>query len=185
MSDTFEDQLDLAFEMRRQHHRQHEVEQAHATKAIEDAHAELRRRQTMFCSEVRSSIEKAVEHANRHLARRPEKCQLSEVSGYFTGPLYVGAPACNPIAFELRVDGRELGETLIFELASHGMVEAFLGPFRPTVSEGQTTRLHLGWPPVPLDKFDDNTAHDLVLRYINTITSRWSLEQNNSDVGST
>lgn len=185
MSDKFEDQLDLVFDMRRQRRRQYEAEQAQAARAIRDAHAELEKKQTIFCTKVRSLIERAMEHANRHLARRSEKCRLNEVSGYFTGPWYPGGPACNPIAYELRVDDREVGETLIVELTHHGMVEASLGPFRPTVSEGHTTRLDLGWHPVPLDRFDASEAHDLVVRYITAITSRCPLGQNNSDVGET
>ena len=76
---------------------------------------------------------------------------LSEVSGYFTGPLFVGGSARNPIAYELRKNGREAGETLIVELTSEGMIAAFLRP-SPTVSEGHTTGLNLGWRPVSLDR---------------------------------
>ena len=89
---------------------------------------------------------------------------LSEVSGYFTGPLFVGGSARNPIAYELRKNGREAGETLIVELTSEGMIAAFLGPFRPTVSEGHTTRLNLGWRPVSLDRASSfGIAQDLEL----------------------
>ena len=180
MSDTFEHQLDQALGMRWQHHRQEEAKQTRSARAIRDAHAELERKQTVFCTKVRSLIENAVDQANRHLATRPEKCQLHEVSGYLTGPLYPGGSACNPIAFELRVDGREVGETLIVELMHQGTVEASLGPFRPTVPEGHTTRQHYGWPPVSLDRFDARAAHDLVVRFITAITSRCLLGEENS-----
>ena len=172
MSDTFEHQLDLALDQRHQRRRQEEAKRAQSARAIRDAHAELERNQTIFCTKVRSLIEDAVDHANRHLATRPEKYQLHEVSGYLTGPWYPGGNACNPIAFELRVDGREVGETLIVELMHQGMVEASLGPFRPTILEGHTTRQHYGWPPIPLDRFDARAAHDLVVRFITAITSR-------------
>jgi hypothetical protein len=185
MSGTFEEQLDLALEQRRQRRRQHEAEHAQSDQSIRDVHAELEHKQTMFCTEVRSLIENAVAKANRHLARRPERCQFSEVSGYFTGPWYPGSSACNPIAYELRIDDREVGETLIIELRHDGMVEASLGPFRPHVSEGHTTRSHFGWPSISLDRFDANTADDLVLRYIIAITERWPLGQKSSDVGLT
>ena len=67
MSGTFEEQLDLAMELRHQRRRQHEAEQAQSGQAIREAHAELERKQARFCKEVRSLIEKAVAKANRHL----------------------------------------------------------------------------------------------------------------------
>ncbi|HEX3405495.1 MAG TPA: hypothetical protein VHT74_34735 [Acetobacteraceae bacterium] len=100
---------------------------------------------------------------------------MCEVSGYFTGPLYVGGSACNPIAYELRVNGRELGETLLLELTHDGMVEAFLGPLRPTVPGGHTTRIDFGWRPVPLHGFDAAIASDLVLRYVAAVAAQWPL----------
>ena len=175
MSDRLEDQLDLALDTHRQRRRQREAEQAQSEKVIRDAHTELEHMHTKFHAEVRSLIEKVVGRANRHLAKRAEKCYLSDISGYFTGPLYVGGSACNPIAYALRIDGREVGETLIVELTHEGMIEAFLGPFCATASDGNTTRLGFGWHPVPLDRFDANIASDLVLRYITAITSRWPL----------
>jgi hypothetical protein len=176
MSDKLEDQLDLALNARRQRRRQYEAEQADSQKAREDARAELEWRQGQFCTIIRSLIQKAVDRANRHLARRPEKCELCEVSGHFTGPLYVGGWGCNPVAYELRVEGQKLGETLIIELTRDGTIESFLGPFgQPAVSEGHIVRLEFGWEAVPLGSFDAATAADLLLRYFVAITSRWPL----------
>jgi hypothetical protein len=124
-----------------------------------------------------------VERANRHLAKRPEGYQLCEVSGYFTGPLHVGGSACNPIAFELRANGREEGETLIVELTHDGMLEAFLGPLRPVESQTHITRINFGWRPVPLHRFDAEIASELVLRYLTAVTARWPLARETSRLG--
>lgn len=173
MSDSFEHQLDLALDQRRQRRRQSEAMQTRAEMGIQDAHERIERGQVRFSTEVRSLIAKAVERANRHLAKRPEKCQLCEISGYYTGPLYVDGPDCNPIAYELRIDGQEVGETLMVELTHDGMIEASLGPFRPSVPGSHTTRIDLGWPPVPLHVFDATIASDLVARYVGAIATRW------------
>jgi hypothetical protein len=77
------------------------------------------------------------------------------------------------LAYELRVDGQKVGETLLVEMTHQGMIEAALGPFPPTVPEGHPTRVNFGWAPVPLDKFDANIASDLVVRYIAALTARW------------
>ena len=172
MSESLEHQLDLTMDMRRQRHRQHEAELAQAEKAIRDGHLELERRQTRFSTEVRSLIRDVVEQANRHLATRRENCQICEVSGYFTGPLYIGGTACNPIAYELLVDGQNEGETLIVELTHDGMIEAFLGPFRPSVPEAHTARIDIGWRPIPLARFNAKAAAELVIRYLGAITTR-------------
>ena len=107
MSGTLEDRLDLVLHSRPQRLRQHEAEQVQRETTIRDAHAELEHKQEKFCTEVRSLLEQTVDRANRHLATRPEKWLLGEVSGYFTGPLFVEGSACNPIAYELRRNGRE------------------------------------------------------------------------------
>jgi len=175
MSPSFERQLDLTLDVRQQHRLQRQAERAQAERAIQDSHEALEHRQASFCTHVRTLIHAAVERANRHLGKRAEKCQLCEVSGYFTGPLYVGGSACNPIAYELRVNGRELGETLLLELTHDGMVEAFLGPLRPTVPGGHTMRIDFGWRPVPLHGFDAAIASDLVLRYVAAVAAQWPL----------
>jgi hypothetical protein len=172
MSGTFEGQIDLAFDLRRQRRRQNQAEQEHAKKAIEDSHAALELKQAAFHGRVRPLLEAAVADTNRHLAGRSERCKLHEVSGYFTGPWYPGGFACNPIAYELRVDGQELGETLLVELNHDGMLEASLGPFHPHVSEGQSTRLDIGWPAVRLEDFDMEAARHLVIRFLSAILAR-------------
>jgi hypothetical protein len=55
------------------------------------------------------------------------------------------------------------------------MVEAFLGPLRPTVPGGHTTRIDFGWRPVPLHGFDAAIASDLVLRYVAAVAAQWPL----------
>ena len=183
MSDSLEHQLDLALDQRRQRRLQQQAVQARTETAIHDAHERIEHRQVRFSTAVRSLIAKAVERANRHLAKRPEKCQLCEISGYYTGPLYVDGPDCNPIAYELRIDGQEVGETLIVELTHDGMIEALLGPFRPSVPGSDTTRIDLGWPPVPLDMFDATIASDLVVRYVSAIATRWPFGQKSTREG--
>lgn len=184
MSGQFEQRLDLAVETRQQRLRQKEDEQAAAEMAIRDAHAALERLQLQFCGEIRSLIKNAVERANRHLARRSEHWRLSEVSGYLTGPLFVGGSACNPIAFELRVNGSSVGETLIVELTHNGMIEAFLGPLRPGEPEAHAVRLDFGWEPMPIQNFGADNAHDLVLRYVNAATIHLPLDSAESRTAS-
>ncbi len=176
MSDEFERSLDLALETRHQRLHQRRAAQAAAERTVEEAHAALERMQMRFCGEIRSLIERAVERANRHLAKRPEKCRLCEVSGYFTGPLFVGGSACNPIAFELRSNGDSFGETLMVELTSNGMVEAFLGPSRPGEPQANEMRLDFGWKPVPLETFGADLAQELVLRYVQAVTVHLPLD---------
>jgi hypothetical protein len=180
MSHSMECLLDRILDAWRQRRNQRDVERVEADKAIHDMHAELDRRQIKFCTEVRFLIDEAVERTNRHLATRPDGCRLCEVSGYCTGPLYVGGPACNPIAYELRLEGKEVGQTLIVELAPDGMVEASLGPFRPSVPEAHTARIDFGWHPIPLYMFDGRNASDLLIRYITTLTMRWQLDRENA-----
>jgi hypothetical protein len=169
MSDMLEDRLDMVLPMQQRRRRQH----GDCARTDCEAHAGLERIQAKFCTEVRPLIEHVVARVNRHLAKRLEKCRLAEISGYFTGPLYPGGSACNPLAYELRIDGQGVGETLLVELTHQGMIEAALGPFRRTVSEGHTIRRYFGWAPVPLDKFDASIASDLVVRYITVLTARW------------
>jgi len=176
MSGEFERRLDLALETRLQRLRQKKTERTAADLATREAHAILERMRLQFCGQIRLLIEQAVERANRHLARRPEHCRLCEVSGYFTGPLFAGGAACNPLAFELRADGGRIGETLIVELTRSGMIEASLGPLRPGEPQARAMRLDFGWQPVPLQDFGSEEAHDLVLRYVNAITVHLPLD---------
>ena len=177
MSQSLEVLLDAALDTRRQRHLQHEAEQADARLSINTAHAKTEGEQTRFLTLVRPLIEQAVERANRHLAKRPERCEFCEISGQYTGPLYVGGSGCNPIAYELRVDGAAVGETLLVELTHDGMIEAWLG-YRPaSVPGAEMPRVEFGWRPVRLDSFNADTAADLVVRYVAAITNRWRLGQ--------
>jgi len=176
MSGEFERRLDLALETRLQRLRQKQTEQTAANLASREAHAVLERMRLRFCGQIRSLIEQAVERANRHLAERPEKCRLCEVSGYFTGPYFAGGAACNSLAFELRADGGSIGETLMVELTRCGMIEAFLGPLRPGEPQAYAMRLDFGWQPIPLQDFGAENAHDLVLRYVNAIAVHLPLD---------
>ena len=121
-----------------------------------------------------------MERANLHLEKRPEKCQLCEISGYFTGPLYAGGSTCNPIAYELRIDGQEVGETLIVELTHDGMIDVSLGPFRPHAPEAHSTRDDFGCRPIPLRMFNATSAADIVVRYVTAVAARWSLDNCNA-----
>jgi hypothetical protein len=175
MSETLEDLVDLTLDMRRQRRRQYEVELAQKEKAIQDKRIELERRQMRFLTEVRSMIRNSVARANRHLAKRPEGCVFHEVVGYLTGPLYLGGSACNPIAYELRANGQPMGETLVVELTQKGMIEASLGPFRPSLHEAHASRIDFGWHPIPLYQFDAQDASELLVRYLATIITRWPM----------
>jgi hypothetical protein len=172
VSQSLEDLLDLTLNTRQQRLLQKAAERAHIKRAIDDAHVDLEHKQTKFSTEVRSLIHQAVEQANRHLAKRPERCEFRDISGYYTGPLYVGGSSCNPIAYELRAHGEKVGETLLIELAHDGMIEGSLGPLPTSVPEAQTARVDFGWCPVSLDVFDATCASDLVVRYIAAITER-------------
>jgi hypothetical protein len=177
MSGEFEQRLDLALETRQRRLRQKQTEQTTADLATREAHAVLERMRLQFCGQIRSLIEQAVERANRHLTKRPEHCRLCEVSGYFTGPLFAGGAACNPLAFELRADSGSVGETLMVELTHSGMIEAFLGPLRPGEPQAHAIRLDFGWQSVSLQDFAAENAYDLVLRYVNAVTVHLPLDR--------
>ena len=99
---------------------------------------------------------------------------LAEISGYFTGVVYPGGTACNPLAYELRVDDQKVGETLLVEMTHQGVIEAALGPFSPTVPEGQRARMDFGLAPESARRIlNSNIASDLVVRYIAALTARW------------
>jgi hypothetical protein len=169
--------LDVTLDTRRQRRKQHEAEQADARQAIEAAHKKISCEQTRFHTDVRSLLRQAVERGNRHLARRPEHCEFCEISGYYTGSLHVGASTCTPIAYELRVDGAKVGETLLVELTYGGMVEAWLCETPPSMHGDTAPRTEFGWRPVRLDMFNAASAADLVVRYVAAITKRWPLGQ--------
>jgi len=173
VSQSLEGLLDLTLDTRRQRLLQRAAERVHTQKAIDDAHVDLERKQTEFSKEVRSLIHGTVEQANRHLAKRPERCEFRDISGHYTGPLFPGGSTCNPIAYELWVNGEKVGETLLIELTHDGMIEGSLDPLPPSVPEAHTARIDFGWCPVSLGVFDATCASDLVVRYIATITERW------------
>jgi hypothetical protein len=175
MSETLERQVDLTLDTRNQRRRQYEAEIAQTERAIRDHHIEAELRQMKFQTEVRQLIRDAVATANHHMATRPEECEFCEVSGYLTGPLYMGVSACNPISYELRVNGQEVGETLVVELSHGGLIEASLGSLRPTMPEARSSRIDFGWHPIPLFQFNARSASDLVVRYLAAITKRWPL----------
>ena len=181
MAEPLERRLDLTLDTREELRSHHQAELAQRERAIRDSHAELDGRQMRFCTEVRCLMQDIIEQANRHLATRAEKCQFYEVPGYFTGPLYVGGSPCNPLAYELRLDGQEVGETLILELTHDGMIEAFLGPFRPCRREADTTRIDFGWHRIPLYAFDAGSASELLISYMTTVTMRWQLNREDRD----
>lgn len=98
MSDQFEQRLDLALDARQQRLRQKPAERAAAEMATSKAQVARERMQRLFCGRIRSPIEHAVEGANRHLVKRPENCQLRDVSGYVTGSIVAAGTACNSVA---------------------------------------------------------------------------------------
>ncbi len=172
MSDNFKHQLDMALDLRHQRQRQHEAEQAESRRVIEKAHAELERQEATFCGTVRSLMERAVAEANRHLSTRPERCQLSDVSGQFSGPWYPGRSVCNPIVYQLEDNGQPVGEALLVELTHQGAVEASLCAASSDVSHAHVVSYDLGWPTVALHDFSENTARDVVLQYVTAVAAR-------------
>jgi hypothetical protein len=177
MSRSLEDLLDATLDTRRQRRTQHEAEQTAAREAIRVAHAKIECEQTRFYSEVRSLLEQVVERANRHLAKRPEHCEVCDISGQYTGPLFVGAATCTPIVYQLRAEGAPVGEPLLVELTHDGMVEAWLCQSSVSLREADHTGIDFGWQSVPLDRFNADAATDLMVRYVVAITKRARLGQ--------
>jgi hypothetical protein len=180
MSDSLEHALDLTLNMRERHRRQHEAELALKEEAMRSGHSELEQRQARFSNEVRSLIQSAVERANQHLATRPEGCEFCEVSEYSVGPLCPGASICTPIVYKLRVEGRDVSEALVVELTHNGMVEAVLGPLRPSDQHSRAVRAGFGWHPIPLFSFDIRKASNLLVQYLEAITERWPASNGNA-----
>lgn len=175
MSRSLENLLDTTLETRRQRRLQHEAEQADARQAVDTAHAKAAAEQLRFHTVLRPLIEQAVERANRHLGNRQEHCEFCEISGQYTGPHYVGGSTCNPIAYELQVDGATVGEALLVELTHDGMIEAWLHHAAASSQHADVPRIEFGWRPVRLEVFDAGTAANLVVRYVAAITKRWPL----------
>jgi hypothetical protein len=181
MSDSLEHLLDFTLDMRERRRRQHEAELGLKERAIRGSHAELGRRRTKFSTEVRSLIHKAAGQANHHMAARPERCEFCEVSDFSIDPWYPGGPICNPIAYEMRVEGQAVGETLVVELTHDGMIEALLWPLRLSDHEDHVARIDFGWCPVPLYSFDAKKAGELLVLYLTSITQRWQLGRADAD----
>ena len=173
MSRSLEDLLDLTLDVRLRGGHQHAGKSGDIHTAVDADHRDLEHKQIKFVTAVGSLIHQAIERANRHLASRPEHYRFCEISGYYTGPLYAGGSACNPIAYELRAGGKTVGETLLVELTHDGMIEGSLGPLYPSTSQAARTKIAFGWDPVSLDAFDETCAVDLVVRYIAAISGRW------------
>jgi hypothetical protein len=182
MSDSLEHRLDFTLDMRERHRLKHEAELGLKDKAIRGSRAEFERRQAKFSTEVCSLIQKAAEQANHHLATRPERCEFREVSELSMGCWYPGRPICTPIAYELRVGGQAIGETLIVELTHDGMIEAQLWPFRLSGHQDHAARVDFEWRPIPLYSFDVEKAGELLILYLASITQRWQLEREGADL---
>ena len=173
MSQTLEAELDRILDTRHQRRRQREAELAFLQKAIDDAGAELELKQNKFRHDVRLLIQQTVERANQHLAKRPECCQLIDVSGRFAAPYFERGGACNPIAYALQAAGQTMGDPLLIELTHDGMVEANLA-LPPSAGRGdQLIRATFDWRAVPLYMFTLSHASDLLIRYVTAVTVRW------------
>jgi hypothetical protein len=173
MSQTLETELDRILDTRHQRRVQREAELAVLQKAIDDASAELELKQNKFRSHVRLLIQQTIERVNQHLGKRPEGCQLIDVSGRFAAPYFIGARGCNPIAYELRVAGQTMGEPLLIELTHDGMVEASLALPPSAGRVGQLIKTTFDWRAVPLYMFSFTHASDLLIRYVTAVTVRW------------
>jgi hypothetical protein len=178
MSESLQHLLDVTLNQRELLRRQHEAELAARERATtRDTHRERERRHAEFQTKIRSLIQGAVDDANRHLATRPEGCRFCEMSVHFTRTWYPGHTICNPIAYELRVDGEKVGETLIIELTQAGMIEASLEPPGPSVIGAHTSRVELGFHPIPLFSFDAKNAKKLLVQFLRVIIKRWPIGQ--------
>lgn len=172
MSQSLEDRLGRTLKHQRLH-RLADERRHDPWAALDERHMEVLRRAQRFSTEIRSVFQEAVVHANSYFVRMGVGWELHDVSGCYTGPLYPCGGECNPIAYELRVDHRVAGETLIVELSPNGVVEAFLAPWRPPILEAHTGRIDFGWRPVELCRFDSDTAADILVRYVDRITARY------------
>jgi hypothetical protein len=147
-----------------------------AEKTINDQYLKRKRKAERFCTEVRSVIQEVAASANSYFSKSHAGLELRDVSGYYTGPLYPGGSGCNPVAYELRVDGLEAGGTLIVELAPNGTIEAFLAALRPPGPCDRAEKIDLEWCPVALDGFDADAASDILARFMTAVSSRCGLD---------
>lgn len=177
MSGSFERLLDFTLDTRDRRRLRRKAVPGSKERAIQVSYEKFQRRRGRFSTEVRSLIHNAAQHANRHLATRAENCRFCESSGFSISPWYPGKSDCAPIAYDLHVNGHEVGETLVIELSRGGMVEALLWPFCLTGHQNQVTKIDLGWSPVPLCSFDTQKAEELLVLYLTAITQRWAMGQ--------
>lgn len=173
MSELLQARLDRTLKF----HREHRLgDEANAQRTIDDQHLKSKHNAERFCTEVRSAIQEVAARANSYFAKGHAGLELRDVSGYYTGPLYPGGSGCNPVAFELRVNGLEAGGTLIVELAPDGTIEAFLAALRPPVPGDRAEKINLEWCPIALEGFDANAASEILARYITAVSSRCGLD---------
>jgi hypothetical protein len=171
MTQLLGNRSDLTYDRQRLRRARHEAKESHIRSPIDDAHAELERDQMKFCTKVHALIKEAVEQANQDFVKTSQRYELREVSGCYTGPLHAGEFACNPIAYELRGNGKTPSETLVVELTRDGLIQAFLVP-HPHVLEIPRASNALGWHPVPLPMFGAADASNLVVWYLGAIKTR-------------
>jgi hypothetical protein len=173
MSELLQAKLDRTLKF----HREHRLgDEANAERTIDDQYLKRKRKAERFCTEVRSVIQEVAARANSYFAIGHAGLELRDVSGYYTGPLYPGGSGCNPLAYELRVNGLEAGGALIVELAPDGTIEAFLAALRPLVPGDRAEKINLEWGPVALDGFDADAASDILARYMTAVSSRCGLD---------
>ena len=151
-------------------------DEANAERTIDDQHLKSKHKAERFCTEVRSVIQDVAARANSYFAIGHAGLELRDVSGYYTGPLYPGGSGCNPLAYELRVNGLEAGGALIVELAPDGTIEAFLAALRPLVPGDRAEKINLEWGPIALDGFEADAASDILARYMTAVSSRCGLD---------
>jgi hypothetical protein len=175
MSQSMLSESDTTLDTRRRSLR-HKPKEIHRCTAMDDTQIKLEDAQTKFCTEIHSLLQEAVEQANQGLAKSSEHCELCEVSACYTGPLHLGRSSCNPIGYELRGNGKKLGETLLVELTHDGMIEASLIP-HPPVLKVPRRRIDLGWHPVPLRMFGATSASDLLAWYLAVVKIRYTIDQ--------
>lgn len=174
MSESFEARLDRTLQQHRRHWIDARAARDRAQGVIDAQHEEHARKAERFYTVVRAAMQDAVAHANCHFTAAQAACELRDVSGSYTGPLYRSGSVCNPIAYEFESDGWTAAETLIVELTPAGRIEAFLAPWRPPVRESDTGRIDLGWRTAELDAFSAGDAADILVRYITHVSAQCS-----------
>ena len=181
MSGSLEHLLDFTLDMREQRRRHYEADLGARECAIHASCEELARRERAFATDVHAMIRRSVQRANHHLATRPERCEFCELPDFSISPWRPAHANCHLIAYALRVNGQEVGETLVIELSNDGMIEALLWPFRLTAHRHRVARIDFGWSPIPLYSFDAGKADELLVLYLTAITQRWQIGRDHAD----